>query len=532
MFKIDNNIELRNLEEQVQKNKEDIANHYAIDRAMSNLGIKVVGQVATSTLLPDPTTYQGEYGDTYAVGSKPAVDAGNATYDYYVYTRPDPNSGQPNNYWLNVGKISIAGPQGIQGIQGEKGDTGASTKWYYGDDLYTTANEGDFLLTSAGLVYEYINNQWIYKTNIKGPQGIQGIQGQKGDTGEVGPVGPKGDTGDAGGFINIRGILNNTDQLPLPSTLDDRTIAYLVGASEPYDLYIQIGETSDDAVWNNVGPLNVATLVTSGGVYQNIWNADTKLDKDTHVTTYNQVYVKAANGGQGHINVTKQTVADAVVQRQSDGNIYVPATPAEGVDAASKQYVDTQVGKKVNTAVGVGPYVYCRYNGEDNVYQVYPGDTYAGNANGIPRYVGSRLFAKTPSESFHVANKAYVDNNVGTKFYKHTITFSITYKEIESENENTEQFTVAVMSPVSNQVTGINNNTWFYLPTNSTVIEGSGNLLHFHMTREAMTFTTTDTNSFTRTDWEMWRDYQEGWPIIGAGDTVRLTFISDTITSL
>ena len=95
-----------------------------------------------------------------------------------------------------------------------------------------------------------------------------------------------------------------------------------------------------------MGPLNVATLVTVGGQYQNFWDADTKLDKDTSTTTYNQVYVKSAAGGQGTINVTKQSIADAVVQRQSDGNIYVPLVPAEGVDAASKEYVDTEIAKQ------------------------------------------------------------------------------------------------------------------------------------------------------------------------------------------
>ena len=37
----------RNLEEQVRKNKEDIARHYAIDRSLANFGIKIVGTVAT-----------------------------------------------------------------------------------------------------------------------------------------------------------------------------------------------------------------------------------------------------------------------------------------------------------------------------------------------------------------------------------------------------------------------------------------------------------------------------------------------------
>lgn len=38
-----NGKELRNLEEQVLKNKEDIAAHYNIDRVLANFGIRIVG---------------------------------------------------------------------------------------------------------------------------------------------------------------------------------------------------------------------------------------------------------------------------------------------------------------------------------------------------------------------------------------------------------------------------------------------------------------------------------------------------------
>ena len=78
-------ITLRNLQEQVQKNKEDIANHYAIDRVLANLGIAVVGQVETAAELPDPLTYTGNYGDAYAVGSENDVAAGTAGFEFYIY---------------------------------------------------------------------------------------------------------------------------------------------------------------------------------------------------------------------------------------------------------------------------------------------------------------------------------------------------------------------------------------------------------------------------------------------------------------
>ena len=60
---IANGVELRNLEEQVQKNKEDIAAHYNIDRVLADFGIRVVGQIDSPYSLPDPETYEGDYGD-------------------------------------------------------------------------------------------------------------------------------------------------------------------------------------------------------------------------------------------------------------------------------------------------------------------------------------------------------------------------------------------------------------------------------------------------------------------------------------
>ena len=263
----------RNLEEQVRKNKEDIANHYAIDRALANFGIKIVGTVATPEQLPDALTYQGEYGDGYAVGQP-------GSYVYYIYTRPDPNAGHFDNYWLDAGALSIVGPEGPQGPKGDKGNTGESTKWYTGQNQPSNPNVGDMYLNNQGEVFQYSEyNVWVLKSNIKGPEGPQGPQGPQGIQGPQGPQGIQGPRGDVGGFINIKGILANANQLPLPSTLGNLTIAYLVGANNPYDLYVQIGDSVETALWTNTGPFNAATLVTVNGIGQNVWNADTKVDK-------------------------------------------------------------------------------------------------------------------------------------------------------------------------------------------------------------------------------------------------------------
>ena len=336
-----NDVTFRNLEEQVQKNKEDIAKHYAIDRALSNLGIEVVGQISTPEELPDPLTYTGKYGDAYAVGNKIEVDAGTSSYEYYVYTRPDPNSGNFDNYWLNVGKISIAGPQGPQGIQGEQGPEGKSSKWFTGQ--YQPAQgvvEGDFYLNNNGDVFQYTaDDKWSFITNIKGPEGVEGPRGLTGPQGPAGEPGPQGAKGDVGGFINIAGQLNNAGQLPLPSELQNRTIAYLVGENK--ELYIQVGEADEDAVWVNVGPLNVATMVTVNGEYQNVWDADTKLDKIT--TTGNlRVYAITGSGTQSTVNVGKETATANWMPMYDDNGCLTANTPQSDNNVLTRKwYNDT-----------------------------------------------------------------------------------------------------------------------------------------------------------------------------------------------
>lgn len=380
-------IQLRNLQEQVQKNKEDIANHYNIDRVLADFGIKVVGSVNNASQLPDPTEYSGNFGDAFAVGIE-------APYSFYIYTRPDVNSGHPDNYWLDIGPLGIVGPEGPRGYQGPQGPKGEATKMYASTIEPTNTKDGDLWLNSSnGNISSYsIQLGWTIVGNLRGPQGVQGDQGIQGLRGPTGPQGPKGDTGDVGGFININGILSNTDQLPTPASLNDLTRAYLIGSSAPYDLYIQVGSTSDNAVWTNMGVLNVATYITVNGVYQNTWNADTKLDKDTSTTSYNQAYIKAANGGQGSINVTKQLVADCIPQRKSNSNIAVPTTPSEDSDAASKKYVDDSLNVKL-----------------DKITSTY-GDTkfrlYAIDNQGIQQII------ITTDNNNQVATKLYVDEAV------------------------------------------------------------------------------------------------------------------------
>lgn len=423
MIVTQNNKELRNLQEQVLKNKEDIARHYEIDRTLANLGIEIVGQVETPEDLPNPATYTGSFGDTYAVGNKVEVDAGTARYMYYVYTRPDINAGQPFNYWLNVGSISIVGPQGVQGPigpQGPKGEAGA--KWNSGAYPNITGNINDYYLVTTGGsgyigdVYRITEGGPIYMGNIRGPQGLQGIQGPAGLEGPQGAPGPKGEPGDVGGFINIWGILSNINQAPTPASLNNLTVAYLVGAAAPYDLYVQIGESSDTAIWTNMGPFNAATLVTIDGVGQNVWDAGTKVDKVE--TAANEVYVHKHNI-QGTVAYSSGITNNVIVAR-SGLDVLVPDTPGRDNAATSKKYVDNGFVSKVTTSgsyqriYGISP------QGEPYIFNV--GETTLGYSIAKRLSDGGLLVPQTPGGNSHAASKKYVDDNKGTKLYEHEIT--------------------------------------------------------------------------------------------------------------
>ena len=246
----------RNLEEQVRKNQSDI--FYLLNEAgvLNEFGIKVVGQEPSANLLPDPLTYEGEYGDAYAIGTEPP-------YTFYIYTREI--SGQVGNFWFNVGQFpmpsTVPGPQGPQGLQGPQGPKGAL--WYSGSTPPSPGSQYNtydmYLNTASGAVYTLNSaGNWVQTGNIRGPQGIQGQQGPQGPQGLLGPVGPQGPQGNPGLPFSIVGTLAAAAQLPTPSK-DIQNQAYLIGSAQPYDLYVIQGNDTDGYLWVNVGQVEGVT---------------------------------------------------------------------------------------------------------------------------------------------------------------------------------------------------------------------------------------------------------------------------------
>lgn len=262
-----NGKEFRNLEEQVQKNKEDIAAHYAVDRVLADFGIKIIGQVSTAAQLPDPETYEGDYGNAYAVGTE-------APYSFYIWTRGNENTGG-EDYWFDIGELAIVGPQGPEGAEGPEGPQGLrGSRWFSGTGQPTS--------TSGYEAYDYYINvetgniwhlhevsdglQWRMEGNIKGPQGPQGSRGPQGTQGPKGDRGPEGDRGPAGPIVTFLGIVENVNQLPEITEYTPSNGAYVLNDGTNKSIYISTYVAGSGRQWQNYGAFDTGTLVIRGVV--------------------------------------------------------------------------------------------------------------------------------------------------------------------------------------------------------------------------------------------------------------------------
>lgn len=180
------NKEFRNLEEQVDKNKHDIADLAAGVSAAIGYMPTILGVYTTFAQIPT-----GGYntGDTYLIGN-------GTPYSVYVYT--------DKNQWVNVGQFPVAGPKG------DKGDLGSVITAAAGgpqvtpeslNDFYIDTITGDWyvasMTVSGSLVY-------IKSFSLKGEKGDRGERGLAGSMGPMGPTGPQGPQGERG-FTGLKG---------------------------------------------------------------------------------------------------------------------------------------------------------------------------------------------------------------------------------------------------------------------------------------------------------------------------------------
>ena len=263
---------LRNIQEQVEKNKNDIAAWTTLDA----FGIKVLGIVATDADIPEGTY---DYGDAYLVGTE-------EPYDIYIYTRG-------TNSFINIGPLTIVGPQGPQGEQGLAGTIAIGT--------VTTGDPGSLAsVQNVGTSENAVLNFIIPRGNT-GATGAQGEQGEQGEQGIQGIQGIQGPQGDPGQSFMIVGVITNTSQLPDPTTTQ-RNYAYVYNdgdASTPDRLYYIIGAVGSET-WTYSSLAAAGTTVSVAGNTVSAWNADTKLDA-TKCTMQTTAPTAAITDGGVHI---------------------------------------------------------------------------------------------------------------------------------------------------------------------------------------------------------------------------------------
>ena len=463
-----------NLEEQVQKNKEDITYLLTEGYATNLIGIKVQGQVNTAADLPDPTQYlavEGHaYGDTYAVGT---ID--NPPYEYYVFTRPF--GPYLTDHWFNIGVFP--GPSYVPGPVGPAPNLSIGS-------VSATTGSPEASITGTNPNYQL---NLILKT---GPQGPVGPQGLTGDTGPVGPQGPQGiqgQKGDTGVLYEVAGALTATSQLPDPSTVPTSTayvvkidsISYLYGiilnngspvwynwgaftqgaqgpqgeAGIGIDTLTKRESTGTPTVqYNTTNGMTISgnetyTYTADGGAQTHtsqyevdvpifagdgisisaksdstgivITNSDHaalagKLDKVTGTTTYTQAYMKVPNGGQGMINVSANAIANSIVYRDGNGRANI-ATPVDNTNIANKEYVDTADSKKLDKKTTTGYFAYTHDGSTQSELKI----SQSNDASTlVQRNSAGRIIATYPTDTNHCATKGYVDDAI-PHLYMHTI---------------------------------------------------------------------------------------------------------------
>ena len=315
------NLELRNLEEQVEKNKQDIATLFDEQRILSDFGIKVIGRLDDASELPSP--HNGDFGDAYAIGTEPP-------YLFYIWTRADPNSGHDENYWFNLGEIAIEGPEGKQGIS----VVSATINNNY--QLVLTLSSGATITTAQS-----IRGQM----GPIGPQGIQGIQGPIGPQGPQGAIGPRGEQGPQGpaGSFNIKGTLTSASQLP-PAANAQPGDAYIVQDAGISYLWVITGTNAADYMWTQTGQLSAGTTIYVNGQAQTSYEMDNKLDKVTSTNKYSRAYTVNTSGNQAMVQIAPDDAAGGtIVSRDANGFINVTKIPTSDNNVPNKKYVDDAV---------------------------------------------------------------------------------------------------------------------------------------------------------------------------------------------
>ena len=331
------NRELRNLEEQVEKNAQDIEDFKNANQTIAEFGIYVVGILASVDDLPA----QGEnFGDAYLIGSQPP-------YDMHVWTRDVANN---TAKWVDLGAFPL------KGDKGDKGDIGSIIRANPGEPLNNPTSLYDFYLdTISGYLYQPYSNEtgygWLKSFTLKGEkgdrglqgiQGVQGVPGVQGKTGAIGAKGDKGDKGDTGAAFNVQGTLASSSNLPTPTAeMQDKGYAYIIPDAEgTKHIWVIQGSESTSFSWVDVGTAGVGIQGEKGADGIGLNNlTSTDLTYGDVTVTYN------TTDGIGINGIMRQTYGDTNHDSTVDMNI--PLVPGNGI-LINKQAGTERVEVKVD----------------------------------------------------------------------------------------------------------------------------------------------------------------------------------------
>lgn len=368
-----------------------------------------------------------EYGDAIAIGPEdPYDEEGHAVpYELYIWTRPFVDQGQVNPQWFNVGpfpgpsyEIGPMGPEGKQGEQGQRGSRWQSSTKEPDNDVprlqYDQALVVDEPIegSTIGNVYQYDGKEWQLIGNIRGPQGIQGIRGLTGPQGIQGPVGPAGPRGPEGQFIQIKGELASTAQLPNPDEVS-RSTAYLIPEDGANHIWL-IGEDENGLKWIDAGSFSATSKIIASQETINEFDAtyinnssDVKYSGARITEDAGSISLSASESftNQGDVEVTKTIVMPLPIEASE----MVTPKVVEGV----LQFDLTEDTKsKINNSLqkgGAPNNIYATNSSGQFTYVSY-GQSSVGNYIVQRKSDGNITVPTAPSAAGDAVSKKYVDD--------------------------------------------------------------------------------------------------------------------------
>lgn len=403
---------LRNLEEQVLKNQQDIEDFKAGKQTIEEFGIRVLGIVPTPADLPS----QGDnYGDAYLVGSA-------TPYNMYIWSRF--YNGDPPSRWINIGVFPAPGPAG------ERGEIGSVITTGQGTDIPDPTRANDYYIdTLTGIMYKSIKSAnrgfiWDAGFTIRGPvgpvglQGKQGIQGPQGKQGNIGPIGPQGiqgERGPVGPAFNIQATLASTSQLPTPTAkMQDEGFAYLIPDSEgiKHVWVIQGAQNVGPFIWVDVG---IAGIGVKGDPGTDGLGLNTLTD--TNLTLGNTTVQYDTNSGI-QLNSTMRQTFNNGTNHDSLIDLDIPIVAGEGINIDKAEDEEKIVISDTSKKMYLHNITLGRSQKEYSFNLYLPKDKAFANLEEFKTWLLNNIFLQAPGTSSKIC---YTNRNIATDcWFGHT----------------------------------------------------------------------------------------------------------------